>query len=100
MRLDWKQVHTAETAVSGRYITSIACLDEDKDSNNLAMVLDVEQILYDITPANHDLHATIFRIRNSISSPAPSRLWQKIQSGARCWRKVCRRWRSPAAHHR
>ena len=25
MRLDWKQVHAAETAVSGRYITSIAC---------------------------------------------------------------------------
>ncbi|MBT0647527.1 chemotaxis protein CheV, partial [Escherichia coli] len=26
--------------------------------NDLAMVLDVEQILYDITPAKHDLHAT------------------------------------------
>lgn len=58
MRLDWKQVHAAETAVSGRYITSIACLDEKTDTNELAMVLDVEQILYDITPANHDLHAT------------------------------------------
>ena len=58
MRLDWKQVHAAETAVSGRYITSIACLDEKTDTNDLAMVLDVEQILYDITPANHDLHAT------------------------------------------
>ena len=39
-------------------ITSIACLDEKTDTNDLAMVLDVEQILYDITPANHDLHAT------------------------------------------
>ncbi len=58
MRLDWKQVHAAETAVSGRYITSIACLNEKTDTNDLAMVLDVEQILYDITPANHDLHAT------------------------------------------
>jgi len=48
MRLDWKQVHAAETAVSGRYITSIACLDEKTDTNDLAMVLDVEQILYDI----------------------------------------------------
>ena len=57
MRLDWKQVHAA-TAVSGRYITSIACLDENTDTNDLAMVLDVEQILYDITPSNHDLHAT------------------------------------------
>lgn len=58
MRLDWQQVHTAEKAVNGRYITSIACLDDDKETNNLALVLDVEQILYDIVPANHDLRAT------------------------------------------
>ncbi|MDI3361060.1 chemotaxis protein [Lelliottia sp. V89_10] len=62
MRLDWKQVHAAETAVSGRYITSIASLDEGSDSNNLAMVLDVEQVLYDITPANHEMHATDLKI--------------------------------------
>jgi two-component system chemotaxis response regulator CheV len=58
MRLDWQQVHTAEKAVNGRYITSIACLDDNKETNNLALVLDVEQILYDIVPANHDLRAT------------------------------------------
>ena len=58
IRLDWTQVHTAEKAVNGQYITSIACLDNEKDSNNLAMVIDVEQILYDIVPADHDLHAT------------------------------------------
>ncbi|MGL4724044.1 MAG: chemotaxis protein [Scandinavium sp.] len=58
IRLDWTQVHTAEKAVNGQYITSIACLDNDKNSNNLAMVIDVEQILYDIVPADHDLHAT------------------------------------------
>lgn len=56
-RLDWKQVHTAEKAINGRYITSIACLDEQKDTNNLALVLDVEQILYDIVPSDHDVHA-------------------------------------------
>lgn len=58
IRLDWTQVHTAEKAVNGQYITSIACLDDDRSSNNLAMVIDVEQILYDIVPADHDLHAT------------------------------------------
>ena len=57
IRLDWKQIHTAEKAVNGKYITSIACLDDDNESNNMAMVIDVEQILYDITPSNHDLHA-------------------------------------------
>lgn len=54
-RLDWKQVHTAEKAVNSNYITSIACLDENADTNNLAMVLDVEQILYDISSPQHDL---------------------------------------------
>jgi two-component system chemotaxis response regulator CheV len=58
MRLDWQQVHTAEKAVNGHYITSIACLDDNKETNNLALVLDVEQILYDIVPSNHDLRAT------------------------------------------
>ena len=36
-RLDWKQVHTAEKAINGRYITSIACLDDDKDKGLNAM---------------------------------------------------------------
>ncbi|ETC73381.1 chemotaxis protein CheV, partial [Salmonella enterica subsp. enterica serovar Cerro str. 5569] len=58
MRLGWQQVHTAEKAVNGRYITSIACLDDNKETNNLALVLDVEQILYDIVPSSHDLRAT------------------------------------------
>ena len=53
-----KQVHAAENRRHGRYITSIACPDEKTDTNDLAMVLDVEQILHDITPANHDPHAT------------------------------------------
>ena len=51
VRLDWSQVHTAEAGIGGRNITSIACLDSDKQSNELAMVLDVEQILYDIIPS-------------------------------------------------
>jgi len=51
VRLDWSQVHTAEAGISSRNITSIACLDSDGESNNLALVLDVEQILYDIIPS-------------------------------------------------
>jgi two-component system chemotaxis response regulator CheV len=82
MRLDWKQVHAAETAVSGRYITSIACLDEKTDTNDLAMVLDVEQILYDITPANHDLHATNLKTTKFISSQRCRYRGGRFQSGA------------------
>ncbi len=69
MRLDWKQVHTAEKAVNGRYITSIACLDEDKETNNLALVLDVEQILYDIVPSSHDLRATNLKTNKFLYYP-------------------------------
>lgn len=54
IRLDWQQIHTAEKSINGRYITSIANLDDDKGSNNLALVLDVEQILYDIAPSNYN----------------------------------------------
>ena len=83
MRLDWKQVHAAETAVSGRYITSIACLDEKTDTNDLAMVLDVEQILYDITPANHDLHATDLKTTQfNIKPGAVAIVAEDSQSGA------------------
>lgn len=68
-RLDWTQIHTAEKAVNGKYITSIACLDDPLESNNLALVIDVEQILYDITPANHDLHATTLSPRKFAIKP-------------------------------
>ncbi|EPN9629789.1 chemotaxis protein [Cronobacter sakazakii] len=54
IRLDWSQVHTAESGVSSRNITSIARLDSDNQSNELALVLDVEQILYDIIPSVRD----------------------------------------------
>ncbi|ARJ43571.1 chemotaxis protein CheV [Pantoea alhagi] len=54
VRLDWSQVHTAESGVSSRNITSIACLDNDDQTTSLAMVLDVEQILYDIVPSVRD----------------------------------------------
>lgn len=52
VRLEWSQVLAAESGVKSRNITSIARLDNDKTSNRLALVLDVEQILYDIMPAN------------------------------------------------
>lgn len=51
VRLDWSQVHTAETGISSRNITSIARLEGEQQDNELALVLDVEQILYDIIPS-------------------------------------------------
>ncbi|MGC6387514.1 chemotaxis protein [Ewingella sp. S1.OA.A_B6] len=50
VRLEWSQVLAAESGVKSRNITSIARLDNDTASNRLALVLDVEQILYDIVP--------------------------------------------------
>lgn len=51
IRLDWSQVHAAESGVSSRNITSIASLNSDEYKDELALVLDVEQILYDIIPS-------------------------------------------------
>ncbi|MCT4703246.1 chemotaxis protein [Enterobacteriaceae bacterium H20N1] len=58
IRLDWSQVHAAESGVSSRNITSIASLDSDEYKGELALVLDVEQILYDIIPAGRDVDVT------------------------------------------
>ncbi|WJV55303.1 chemotaxis protein [Pectobacteriaceae bacterium CE70] len=55
VRLDWSQVLAAEPSVSSSYITSIARLDQDKESNRLALVLDVEQILHDIIPTAREM---------------------------------------------
>ncbi|WP_435928511.1 chemotaxis protein [Dryocola sp. BD613] len=55
IRLDWSQVHAAEAGVNSRNITSIASLDSDEYKGELALVLDVEQILYDIIPAGRDV---------------------------------------------
>lgn len=51
VRLDWSQVHAAEAGVSSRNITSIACLNSDKQNTTMALVLDVEQILHDVIPS-------------------------------------------------
>ncbi len=55
VRLEWSQVLAADAGVKSRNITSIARLDNDPASNRLALVLDVEQILYDIIPANRNV---------------------------------------------
>ncbi|CNH98645.1 chemotaxis protein [Yersinia pekkanenii] len=55
VRLEWSQVLTADAGVKSRNITSIARLDNDTASNRLALVLDVEQILYDILPASRNV---------------------------------------------
>lgn len=55
IRLDWSQVHAAEAGVNSRNITSIASLGSEAN-NELALVLDVEQILYDIIPSGRDVN--------------------------------------------
>lgn len=55
VRLDWSQVHAAEAGVSNRNVTSIALLENQEYENDMALVLDVEQILYDIIPSARDV---------------------------------------------
>ncbi|OWY31011.1 chemotaxis protein [Herbaspirillum robiniae] len=54
VRLEWKQVLSAETKAGGRFVTSIARLDAEQDGCRLAQVLDVEQILHEIMPTNRE----------------------------------------------
>ncbi|MBP2167150.1 two-component system chemotaxis response regulator CheV [Erwinia toletana] len=59
VRLNWSQVHPADASVSSRNVTSIALLDDEEqgNGNNMALVLDVEQILHDIIPSVRDVPA-------------------------------------------
>lgn len=51
VRLDWKQVLSAEASGVGGMITSIARLESANEPTRLAQVLDVEQILRQIMPS-------------------------------------------------
>ncbi|WP_437612042.1 chemotaxis protein [Erwinia sp. V71] len=57
VRLNWSQVHPADASVSSRNVTSIAVLDDEEqgNGNQMALVLDVEQILHDIIPSVRDV---------------------------------------------
>ncbi|MBN9356120.1 chemotaxis protein [Herbaspirillum huttiense] len=55
VRLEWSQVLSAETSSGGAFVTSIARLDQDKDTSRLAQVLDVEQILHEIMPSDRNM---------------------------------------------
>ena len=52
VRLEWKQVLSAE-GTGGGLVTSIARLDGNAENTRLAQVLDVEQILRDVFPREH-----------------------------------------------
>lgn len=51
VRLNWSQVHIAENSISNRNISSVAILDDDEHHDEIALILDVENILYDIIPS-------------------------------------------------
>ena len=69
IRLDWSQVHAAEAGVSSRNITSIATIDDPLTGKDLALVLDVEQILYDIIPSGRDVNIAAIEKKNYTLKP-------------------------------
>lgn len=52
VRLEWSQVLTADVTLGNR-VTSIARLEADPESKQLVQVVDVEQVLRDVFPAQH-----------------------------------------------
>ncbi|MEN4768012.1 chemotaxis protein CheV [Duffyella gerundensis] len=69
VRLEWSKVHAAEAGVSSRNITSIAMLENQEQGSNMALVLDVEQILYDIIPSARDVKTE--QVKNKTFSMRP-----------------------------
>src|SRR5262249_11299132 len=53
VRLEWNQVLSAEGAAGGRSVTSIARIDGNTGDSRLAQIVDVEQVLRDVFPAQH-----------------------------------------------
>ncbi|MDE1179769.1 chemotaxis protein [Paraburkholderia sp.] len=53
VRLEWNQVLSAEGAVGGSLVTSMARIDGNTGDSRLAQVIDVEQVLRDVFPAQH-----------------------------------------------
>jgi two-component system chemotaxis response regulator CheV len=53
VRLEWNQVLTADGSAAGKSITSIARIDGNTGDSRLAQVIDVEQVLRDVFPAQH-----------------------------------------------
>ncbi|MBB1074438.1 chemotaxis protein CheV [Rhodoferax sp. 4810] len=54
VRLDWDQVLPAEGTHAGALVTGIARLDPGNPDTRLAQVLDVEQVLRDVTPVTKE----------------------------------------------
>lgn len=50
VRLDWNQILSADDSMARGFVTSIARLDDDKNSTRLAQILDVESILQRVLP--------------------------------------------------
>ncbi|WLS77894.1 chemotaxis protein [Erwinia pyri] len=69
VRLDWSQVHAAEAGVSSRNITSIACLNSDKQNVTMALVLDVEQILHDVIPSVREVKEGDIKLKEFAIKP-------------------------------
>jgi two-component system, chemotaxis family, chemotaxis protein CheV len=53
VRLEWNQVLSAEGTAGGNLVTSIARIDGNTEDSRLAQVVDVEQVLRDVFPAQH-----------------------------------------------
>lgn len=53
VRLEWNQVLSAEGSAGGNSVTSIARIDGNTGDSRLAQVVDVEQVLRDVFPAQH-----------------------------------------------
>lgn len=69
IRLNWNQVHPANSSISNHNITSIASIDDENGNKELVLVLDVEQILYDVIPSGRDINMNVMKEKNYALKP-------------------------------
>ncbi|WP_144160426.1 chemotaxis protein [Paraburkholderia sp. BCC1885] len=80
VRLEWNQVLTAEGSAAGKSITSIARIDGNTGDSRLAQVIDVEQVLRDVFPAQHPA-VDPKAVGDSLRMPAGSKILAADDSG-------------------
>jgi len=74
VRLDWDQVIPADGTHAGALVTGIARLDPGNPDTRLAQVLDVEQVLRDVTPPAEEEDLTSEVVGDKLVLPAGTKV--------------------------
>jgi two-component system chemotaxis response regulator CheV len=81
VRLEWNQVLSAEGSAGGSSVTSLARIDGNTGDSRLAQVVDVEQVLRDVFPAQHPVEIGKAEVGTSINIARGAKILAADDSG-------------------